>query len=647
MHVINTLRRWWQLKSGNDENPFDTDSSAWLISFLVHLVALLLVGAVTIYTEPHQQMLNLVASPGDEKLDLEAEEFRFDEQSHEEVGALSRHGTQLTASLAPQTSELPDIPTPEIPSADIAQINQHNRVESTTAWDFSSTMQVKGDVGVATKGAIGAIDRLTNELILSMDERPTVVAWLFDQSSSLNRQRKAIRTRMARIYDELGVIQASKRYVRANEDLPRLLSTIVAFGEKAKWMIGRPTTDVEALMEAITNIEQDDSGIENVFSTVRMVAEECRRYRRRISDSVGPTWNVKIIVFSDEAGNDRHELEPAIKICQQFGIEVYVVGIPAPFGRTQTLMKWVDPDPTYDQTPRMGIVEQGPETLFPERLRLNSLGAGKLSGAIDSGFGPFALTRLCYETGGIYFVVHPKIDVSRHISRGETVPFTAHIAYFFDREIMRRYRPDYVSEQEYLKNLQTHPHRAALVEAARMSWVSPMNAPETKFIRRDEASFSRNLLEAQKVAAKLEPRLVHLLRILQVGEKTRPRETRPRWQAGYDLAIGRVLATKVRTEGYNAMLASAKGGLKVRNKRNNTFRLVPDKDISSGGRIKSEAESSREYLQRVIDQHSDTPWSLLAQRELNQPFGWNWEDSYTELSPPPWSTRANRPQTNA
>lgn len=640
MRLMNTLRQWWQLRTGDDENPFDADSSAWLVSFVLHLAVLFIVGAVTIYSDPHQRTLKLVASPHVEEPDLVTEEFRFDEQAHEEIGALSRHGAQMAASLAATTSELPDVPALDVPSADVAQIEQRDPVEFATALDFSNTMQVKGDVGVGTKGAVGAIDRLTHEIMLSMDERPTVVAWLFDQSGSLNRQREAIRKRMARVYDELGVVQSGGRYTLRDDEQPRLKSTVVAFGETATWMIKRPTSDVEELMKAIEDIQQDDSGTENVLSTIRMVAEECRRYRRPKTGSSGPAWNVKIIVFSDEAGNDAHELEPAIKICQQFGMGVYVVGVPAPFGRLETLMKWVDPDPDYDQTPQMGIVEQGPESLYLERLRLTSLGISKLSGAIDSGFGPFALTRICYETGGIYFVVHPQIDLQRRIGRRESVAFTAYFSYFFDREIMRRYRPDYVSERQYLKELKTYPHRAALVEAARMSWVSPMEYPETHFIRQDEASFAAALLEAQKVAAKLEPRLAQLQQILKGGEKARPQETRPRWQAGYDLAMGRVLATKVRTEGYDAMLAQAKGGLEVRNERNNTFDLVADEEISTGGRLESEAMSAQEYLQRVVDEHPDTPWSLLAQRELSQPLGWSWEDSYTDLDPPPPSPLA-------
>ena len=32
------------------------------------------------------------------------------------------------------------------------------------------------------------------------------------------------------------------------------------------------------------------------------------------------------------------------------------------------------------------------------------------------------------------------------------------------------------------------------------------------------------------------------------------------------------------------------------------------------------------YLSRVIKEHPETPWALLAQRELGQPLGWQWKE---------------------
>ncbi len=98
--------------------------------------------------------------------------------------------------------------------------------------------------------------------------------------------------------------------------------------------------------------------------------------------------------------------------------------------------------------------------------------------------------------------------------------------------------------------------------------------------------------------------------------------------------MGRVLAVKVRTEAYNAMLAQAKRGLKFKNAKNNTWQLEPADDISVGSQLTNAATKAREYLERTVKDHPGTPWALLAQRELNEPIGWKWTEHYTDLAPP-------------
>jgi len=312
---------------------------------------------------------------------------------------------------------------------------------------------------------------------------------------------------------------------------------------------------------------------------------------------------------------------------------VYVIGVPAPFGRQETQMKWVDPDPKYDQAAQWGTVDQGPETLQPERVKLAFFNSKLDDEPMDSGFGPFALTRVCYETGGIYFTVHPNRNVMRAVSRGETEAYSAHMKYFFDPSVMRKYRPDYVSIDEYNRRLSQSKCRMALVNAARGSMIVPMESPQLKFVKRDEGSFSEALSNAQRDAAKLEPKIDALYQALKLGEGDRDKETVPRWQAGFDLAIGRAMAVKVRTEAYNIMLAAAKSGIPQKDKKNNTYELVPADTITGNSQLAKLADKAKEYLTRVTTDHPDTPWALLAKEELSQPLGWAWKDSYTDISP--------------
>jgi hypothetical protein len=338
------------------------------------------------------------------------------------------------------------------------------------------------------------------------------------------------------------------------------------------------------------------------------------------------------IVISDEIGDDAVGLDKTVNICRRNEIPVYVVGIPAPFGYRETFVKYVDPDPKYDQTPQFLPVNQGPESLFPECVRLQFAGRADPN-PMDSGFGPFALTRLCYETGGIYFTVHPNRNVNREVRRGEIDDFSAHLKHFFDPNVMRAYRPDYVSVEEYGRRVAKNKTRMSLVKAAELSQVGQLDAPTLRFVKADEAAFANALTEAQKAAAILEPRLNNLYEILRLGESDRPKEVELRWTAGYDLAMGRVLAAKVRAEGYNAMLAAAKRGLRFSNEKNNTWVLEAVNEFNTGSQLAKAGEQAKAYLDRVVREHPRTPWALLAELDLKTPLGWRWKEEFTDLSP--------------
>ncbi|MCA9263697.1 MAG: VWA domain-containing protein [Planctomycetales bacterium] len=644
MRMLDRLRAWWQFTAGEDDTSLDGDMSAWLVSLVVHLAFLFLVAFLTTYQpEIDEELVTLTIPTVEEPAEpVLTEEFYFDELVAEEMGADSLHGEEVAFSEAPIIFDSSAVPTPPLPVADVGNFELLDEVTIATGLHVNQNFAVKGAAGMGTTGADGAIDRITHEILMSLDERDTLVVWFFDRSGSLTRQRKAIYDRLDRIYDELGVIREKKR--RASDiNESALLSSVIAFGQDIELLTRKPTDDVEQVKDAVASIQMDESGVETVFRAIGTAAQTYRRYRLRAPQADEPQRNVLFIVFTDEVGDDGHLLDETVDACRKLEIPVYVVGIPAPFGRDKALVKWVDPDPNFDQTPQWGEVDQGPESLYPERLKLHFATEDGDTEIIDSGFGPYALTRLCFETGGIYFTVHPNRMEERRIPGGQVEAFSAHINYFFDPEIMRKYRPDYVSLAEYQKRANASQSRTALLKAAQQSWLTPLESPRRQFVRRDEASLANSLTAAQRDAAKLEPKLQILYEILKQGEKDRDDETSIRWQAGYDLAMGRLLATKVRTEAYNAMLAAAKRGIKFENEGNNTWVLQPDDEIAVGSQLKKLGDQAREYLERVEQEHAGTPWALLAQRELEQPFGWKWTETFTDLSPPR-NNNNNRPR---
>lgn len=593
---------------------------AWLTSLTLHIFLLVVISLLT-YTVPGRFDLTLTI-PDEAELELVPEEFHFDDSASEVIGALSNDGMSTAMASAPTIADLAEVETePDVDIYETGDIELVEEWETVTTPLDTTTRLVKGVAGVGVTGANGAIDRITHEILLSLEDRDTLVVWLFDQSGSLNRQREEINERLKRIYGELGLIRDDISDPHSNRE--PLLTAALGFGKSTNWVLRKPTADMNEIRTAVGSLKTDDSGVENVFTAIYDAATEFEKWRRN--------RNVMLIAVTDEVGDDhRAMLEKCVLTCRKNAMPVYVIGVPAAFGQSETLLKWVDPDSRYDQTPKWGRVSQGPETLRSQRLHLPF--SNGPSETIDSGFGPFALTRLCYQTGGIYFAIHPNRDVGRRVGRRETEEFSSHFAHFFDSQRMRAYQPEYVSIEEHDRTARANPMRKALIRGAEIDFAKAGRL-ETRFVKRDEADFSNRLTESQKVAAKLEPRLNSLFATLKQGEAGRPGEESLRWQAAYDLAYGQTLAVLVRIRGYNEMLAKAKRGLKPTEERNNTWTLQPDKELSTSSRLERYAETAKEHLERVVEDHDGTPWALIAKRELGQPMGWKWQESFTRAQP--------------
>ncbi|MCA9195154.1 MAG: VWA domain-containing protein [Planctomycetales bacterium] len=621
------------------------DGQALLFSLVFHLVIVVGLAVIPLVVQLPDDISLFAGRPLPEVDQFTfVEEIAPSDQIETEIGSNSEHGDLSALSKAPILAELSELP-PEQGDVFIDQPTVQLSHQLQSVGLIKSEQAIKGMTGIGTTGTEGAVDQITYHILRSIEERPTLVVWFFDQSGSLLRRREEIRDRFNHIYEELGIIQNAQSDTHTQDpDSAPLLTSIIAFGESINLLTPRPTADMQDIRTAIDSIELDGSGIERVFSALFLGVDKFKSYAAGRGNKQSRR-NVMFVVVTDEKGNDAAGLDKTINECLKYGIPVYVVGVPAPFGRELTYIKYVDPDPNFDQSPSWAEVEQGPETIMPERVRLGYQNNRYFEPVIDSGFGPFALSRLAYETGGIYFTVHPNRRVGQRVRGNEIDPFASNLEYFFDPEQMIKYRPDYVSVDEYKVTAQQSALRTALLEAARFSATGTLEQPKTTFVKSDEAAFVNELSLAQRDAAKLEPQLGQLAMILETGVPAREQETSARWLAGFDLALGTVLFHKVRAESFNAMLAKAKRGMAFVDSKNNTWVLRPSEEISVGSRTEKEAERAKELLRSVATTHAQTPWGLLAERELRNPVGWKWEETYTELNPPaaPNSTN-NNPQ---
>ena len=628
------LEAWDDDELEDDAGWFSDQSAAFVGSMIVHLAVLLFLGLTPLIQAHDPEAIVIVSSPPPQEIeDLKViDVVTYSDVPQEEVGADSTAEAEMAQATAEMFAEIAQIPNPVELQPDLKGDIFVNNLFNQPVAPLERLEKQRGKSGEGVKGAAGAIDRLTFEILQSLEERPTLVVWLFDQSGSLIHQKTDIRNRFDKIYEELGVVaKARERKMSAEERRASpLLTSIIGFGKDVKLFTEDPIDDLDEIKAVLDSFPIDTSGVERPFTAVELAADRYKTMRRSVGS--GPTRNVLLVVVTDERGDDIERLEPAVAACRRHGMPVYVIGSPAPFGREHTLIKYVDPDPKFDQTPQWAQVDQGPESLMPEQVQVGFSGNFQDEPVIDSGFGPYGLTRLAFETGGIFFTVHPNRNVNRDVKRSEIDPFSADISRFFDPTIMARYRPDYLAPQDYEKKLKASPLRTSLVSAAMLT-APVMEAPKMRFVKQSEAALAGDLTRAQQDAAKLEPTLARLAAILEPGLKVREEEKTPRWRAGYDLAMGRVLAQKVRTETYNAMLAKAKRGLQFENAKNNTWLLIPDDEISVGSKWEREAALAKDLLQSVAEEHEGTPWAHLASKELEVPLGWKWKEEFTDLAP--------------
>jgi hypothetical protein len=539
-------------------------------------------------------------------------------------------GTSTSVDLASGAAGMMESASSPAPSsADLAPVTRldmeaPSRPLASAPADIGLTEVVPGLMGqtVDAGGVEGSVDRITREIIRQLSQGPVLVVWIMDSTESLKENREKVIERFDRVNSQLTELGKMK------EDL--LLNAVVSFGQGVDFITDKPVADSAELQSAVRSISEDGSGEEKIFSAIREAAQKYRRYQTQGKRTV------MMIVVTDEIGDDMAAIDDCVQVVRRNKIPVYVLGPPAPFGRKTLNVLWKD-EPTGEvfAVP----INAGPESVLPEYIPLPFWGGPMMDNRLSSGFGPYGLSLLSRMSGGLYFM----FENGRMVSRP------------FERATMSRYAPDYLSLDDYSKQLGKNPIRRTIVEFVRAHEDNPPPPPQFAF---SAENLNRQLSEAQKSVAALSSVIDQGLTSLEPLKKEREKEPSLRWQAHYDLMIGRLLATRVRNNEYNWALAQMKVYPRPAQGKNNYWRLLPDAEIrfgqaaesgTKGAKAKKEAKlneeakadaaRANEFLKRVATEHADTPWGVIAQAELDVPMGFQWEDYFVDPTPP----RESRP----
>jgi hypothetical protein len=492
---------------------------------------------------------------------------------------------------------------------------------------------------------VTAVDRVAQDAhdALRLGKKVLVV-WLFDESASAATLRREVTGQLDDFYKTAALADASESSetsgasaspdappssetsassetpasseAPASSETPKadsatgddapVLSVVGGFSSVVKFATEQPEADVQKVSAAAAGLPQASDHVEKPMAALLAVMEKFGDYRIKKQ-----RW-MTIVLVTDEAGDDEAQIDEVLPQLERYSIPVNCIGVAAPFGKLTTMAIFAEGKPTEENEVR---VRQGPESRFPEWIHLDfPNGRDDAESSLDTGLGPYSLTRLCKESGGDYFPL-PSGGGGGDWGGGNWGRRQA------GKTLPRAYAPQYLPEKTLQEELEKNKAKKALVEAAMLPQVSVIPLRTLTVDASDEVKKQQMLGNVQKPAAKLLPPIDKLLETLKAGEPDEPKLTEPRWKAGYDLAYGRAMAAKARCQGYDDMVATLKTE-KFKSDKSSTWMLEPSDEPTGISVDDKMAIKARDYLNRVVKEHPGTPWANAAERELACPIGW-------------------------
>ncbi len=164
-----------------------------------------------------------------------------------------------------------------------------------------------------------ALERIWSELADATELGPTEICWLVDVSPSASEWHPQLIESIAGYYGQL----TSQRPAVAKN----LVTRIGVFSDSFDWLTAEPNGEAGEVAKLWQSLPQQPSNRENVFAAVEAAIEPLRTSRLK------QRKEVLIVIITDEAGNDGDRLLKVLPSLKKYGIPVYTIGLPAPFGR--------------------------------------------------------------------------------------------------------------------------------------------------------------------------------------------------------------------------------------------------------------------------------------------------------------------------
>ena len=194
--------------------------------------------------------------------------------------------------------------------------------------------EIIGEVGAMVEGYGAAMGIITQEIIRMMRQQRVTVVWLFDESGSLEDDRKEIRENYMRVLDELKIASSNDEELKKGSE--QLLTVVASYGQGIHEHTARPTADLELIKAAIDKVPVDTTGEENMCQSIATVINKYKQ------TAIRGKRKLAVIIVSDESGDDGGFVENAITESRAAKAPLYFLGRESMFGFPYARQRWVD-----------------------------------------------------------------------------------------------------------------------------------------------------------------------------------------------------------------------------------------------------------------------------------------------------------------
>ena len=609
------------------------DAPAWLVSALIHLgiigglaavatsssdvVAKLanLDSALVPNTGAEKELTPILADPtntpreqalGDVNADSADPNMAFSPSTSRTAGAVV---LKSTGRAVGERTALPSVSTVVAPS-------NISMVSTMPTRDLGNGGLIGGDVTHGVGDVGDALDQIAREILRHLSQHKVTVVWLFDESESMRDDQKAIKSKFDRVVNELKVntpdVATDATGKRKKGDEPPLNHAIVGFGDDVHYEQEKPTADINAIGRAIDRLRVDSTGTENTMSAVGLVI---KHYENLITSD----RRLLVVLATDESGDDGDLVEEARQTALKNKVPIYVIGRQSLFGTNILRIAYVDP--VTKDTYWVGI-KRGPETADFETLQIDGLHDRR--DEQPSGFAPYEMARLTKDTGGIYFLLPSEEEL--RVRRREKAYSIADL---------KEYVPDYESRMAYAEHRDKSELRRTLREIIALTKDFPFRHHYSVIV----AEMLQQVEQDLPVVSERLNAHIAIEKRLRGLQKARDRETDKRWQAAYDLMLAQVVVYQIKAYEYRANLLEMAAKVPQ-------AKAVPSPELTVHWALdhdheaKAPKESTEKVyaeamhlLKQVIERHPHTPWSDLAQDEINRGFSIKRHEWHLKHSP--------------